>query len=397
MNTPNANHPHHHDMHEMDRGSPANMLWGLILTILTFLLVVVCILSIDIFADAAEGDNPPHEDGEHQGGDTPPDGSDPGIENPPGGEDNPGVPGPEGPGGEDTTPDKPDTSPGPTPNKPSYVIGKTSASVLLDAALLNSKHAVLVDVNAREIVAGYEFDMPMYPASMTKVMTLLVACENLTDAQMNDIVTIPADIVAYMEREGASGVMLEVGEELTVKDLLYAIALESDGVASATLARYVGGTEEAFVAMMNQKADDMSLLGTNFCNTTGLHHDEHVTTCREMASIMIAAMDNALVKTLLSEKSYNTTTNVYPKGRTFYSTYFKDVVENVRQYGYQAQPSGGTIIAAKTGSTPEAKSCLVTYYEAASDHKPYIVVTAEASNYYVYVQDYIMLYEDYAH
>lgn len=399
MNKPNANH---HDMHDMDRGSPVNMLWGLILTILTFLLVVVCILSIDIFADAAE-DNPSNDDGNVQPGTDPedpnnPDGSndpeDPDNPNTPDNPDTPNNPGsPENPGPPDDQPSKP----GEIPDKPNYLIGRTSSSLLLDAALLHSQHAILVDVEAREIVAGYDYDLPIYPASMTKVMTLLVACETLSDAQLNDVVTIPADIVEYMQKEGASGAGLEIGEELTVRDLLYAVALESDGVASATLARYVAGTEEAFVAMMNQKVDDMSLLSTHFCNPTGLHHDEHVTTCREMASIMIAAMDNPLVKILLSEKSYNTTTNIYPTGRTFYSTYFKDVVENVRQYGYQAQPSGGTIIAAKTGKTPEAKSCLVTYYETTGDHKPYIVVTAEASNYYVYVQDYILLYEDYVH
>lgn len=391
MNTPNANQPPHPDLHEMDRGSPVNMLWGLVLTILTFLLVVVCILSIDIFANAAEGNDPPNDGEVTQPGDNDPNGT----ENPGNNPENPGNNPTEGPENPGTTPGKPDTSPGQPSDTPDYLVGRTSESLLLDAELLNSKHAVLVDVTAREIVAGYDYDLPIYPASMTKVMTLLVACEALSDEQMTDVVTIPADIVEYMQREGASGAALEAGEELTVRDLLYAVALESDGIASATLARYVAGTEEAFVAMMNQKADEMSLLSTNFCNTTGLHHDQHVTTCREMASIMIAAMDHPLVKLLLSEKSYNTTTNIYPKGRTFYSTYFKDVVENVRQYGYQAQPSGGTIIAAKTGNTPEAKACLVTYYETTSDHRPYVVVTAEASNYYVYVWDYIMLYEDY--
>jgi len=238
----------------------------------------------------------------------------------------------------------------------------------------------------------------MYPASMTKVMTLLVACEHLTAEQLNEIVIVPKDIVDLMKQEAASGVPLSAGEEMKVIDLLYAIALESDGAAAMTVGRYVAGNDQAFVEMMNQKADDLSLMHTNFCNATGLHHAEHVSTCREMASIMLAAMDNELVKTLLSTKSYTTApTNVAPDGRVLRSTYDENVQKAREKYGIQAQPVSGTIISVKTGYTPEAGYCLVSYYEEVSTHKPYIIVTAKAAAYRWYILDHVMLYEDYAH
>jgi D-alanyl-D-alanine carboxypeptidase (penicillin-binding protein 5/6) len=228
-------------------------------------------------------------------------------------------------------------------------------------------------------------------------MTLLIACENLNEQDLAQSVIISADIVNRMKAEGASGIGMVAGEEFTVKDLLYAIALASDGVASEQLAIHIAGSLDAFVAMMNDKAAKLGLINTNFKNCTGLHHAQHVSTCREMASIMIAALDHELIRTLLSTHSYSTTTNVYPKGRSFSSTYNTHITETMRPIGYQTQPAGGTVIATKTGYTPEANYCLASYYERSYDHKPYVVITADApAAYFWVVYDYLKLYEDFA-
>jgi D-alanyl-D-alanine carboxypeptidase (penicillin-binding protein 5/6) len=387
MSSRQNNRPTPYEMHELDRGSPMNLLWGMILVILSFLLIVVCILSIDIFSDAT--DNPIEDSSQHQGEPDPDHTStpDPGPAEP-GHDDNPvnpdpGVPTP-GPGPELTPPPK------------GYVIMTTPQTVTLDPNLLDSNYAVLVDVEERTIVAGYDYDVKMYPASMTKIMTLLVACERLNEAQMSDHVILAQDVVAQMQAEGASGVGFSAGDELTVKDLLYAVALESDGIASMMLARYVAGSEQAFVQMMNDKAVELGLISTSFRNPTGLHHDEHVTTCREMASIMIAAMDNEMVKTLLSTPSYKTTTKVYPRGLTFYSSYFVDVVEELRQIGYETSPSNGSVLAAKTGYTLEARYCLATLFVNKFEDKTYVAVTGHTVGMHLScVRDYIRLYEDY--
>jgi D-alanyl-D-alanine carboxypeptidase (penicillin-binding protein 5/6) len=387
MSSRQNNRPTPYEMHELDRGSPMNLLWGMILVILSFLLIVVCILSIDIFSDAT--DNPIEDSSQHQGEPDPDHTStpDPGpVE--PGPDDNP----------DDPEPGVPTPGPGPelTPPPKGYVIMTTPQTVTLDPNLLDSNYAVLVDVEERTIVAGYDYDVKMYPASMTKIMTLLVACERLNEAQMSDHVILAQDVVAQMQAEGASGVGFSAGDELTVKDLLYAVALESDGIASIMLARYVAGSEQAFVQMMNDKAVELGLISTSFRNPTGLHHDEHVTTCREMASIMIAAMDNEMVKTLLSTPSYKTTTKVYPRGLTFYSSYFVDVVEELRQIGYETSPSNGSVLAAKTGYTLEARYCLATLFVNKFEDKTYVAVTGHTVGMHLScVRDYIRLYEDY--
>jgi D-alanyl-D-alanine carboxypeptidase (penicillin-binding protein 5/6) len=385
MSSRQNNRPTPYEMHELDRGSPMNLLWGMILVILSFLLIVVCILSIDIFSDAT--DNPIEDSSQHQGEPDPDHTSTP-------------EPGPVEPGPDDN-PDGPDPgvpTPGPelTPPPKGYVIMTTPQTATLDPNLLDSNYAVLVDVEERTIVAGYDYDVKMYPASMTKIMTLLVACERLNEAQMSDHVILAQDVVAQMQAEGASGVGFSAGDELTVKDLLYAVALESDGIASMMLARYVAGSEQAFVQMMNDKAVELGLISTSFRNPTGLHHDEHVTTCREMASIMIAAMDNEMVKTLLSTPSYKTTTKVYPRGLTFYSSYFVDVVEELRQIGYETSPSNGSVLAAKTGYTLEARYCLATLFVNKFEDKTYVAVTGHTVGMHLScVRDYIRLYEDY--
>ena len=372
-------HPNHHEAHELDRGSPVNMLWGLVLTILTFLLIVVCVLSLDVFADATE--NPEDQTDPPSTEQPDPGPSDPEV-NPPEGSDV--TPGPDGPQQPDTQPDK-----------TGYLISKSKQTQLIDSQFLNSRYAVLVDMQAREIVAGYEYDMPIYPAAMTNMMTLLVACELLGEEQLDDIITVSASVVEQMQREGVSGVGFVAGEEMTVRDLLYAVALESDGIACVQLAIYLTGSEQAFVEKMNAKAEEMGLIQTRFVNSTGAHHEGQVSTCREMASILLAAYDNEQVRELLMTKTYRTTTNVNPTGLTLMSSYFVDVVENLRKAGVPYQPSSGRVLMAKTGMTDEAGYCLASCYERAIDGKVFVAVTAAATNTMMYVNDYIMIYDEY--
>jgi D-alanyl-D-alanine carboxypeptidase (penicillin-binding protein 5/6) len=285
--------------------------------------------------------------------------------------------------------------------KPSYIMDKTGAVAInkkTDGDVgIYSKYAILVDLDTNKIVAERNCDETIYPASMTKVMTLLVACEQLQQEDMNRYVTMSADVIADMNLQGASmwrdnaGNTWTGGEELRVIDLLYAVALESDCAASIQLAVYVAGSHEAFVQMMNDKVAELGLLATHFVNATGLHDNNHYTTSREMASIMAAAMDNEQVKTLLSSERWNFSTNI--RSGRFYSTYFVDL------YNYMGKlpffPDNGKIVAAKTGLTDEAGYCLATYMESASGGR-YVVITAKASSQLLYVEDYRYIYGKYA-
>ena len=120
--------------------------------------------------------------------------------------------------------------------------------------LISSTNAILVDVTDNEIIASRQGGQMIYPASMTKVMTLIVIAENLKNEKaLDEVLTI------NIPRGEHSGYGFEVGEKLTVKDLIYAAVLQSDGVACITLAEYIAGSEANFVKLMNEKARDMGL------------------------------------------------------------------------------------------------------------------------------------------
>ncbi len=464
---PQNNHSgHEHDYaNRMDRPSPMNMLWGFILTMLTFLLVVICVLSIYWIVKISAPDTP------DDNSDNPP--IDNPDNNPQGNQNNnppsmlAGATGAQWSAKDagatltfvssaaiedfenvyvnDAVIDRTcyDLSAGSTivtlranylatlpigthkltiqsksgsaeatfeildantstgqpsdETKKSFIMSKTEATVQIDKKIgdnllgVYSDYAILVDLSTNSILAERNADMRIYPASMTKVLTLLVACENLSAADLSRYVHMSADILNKMKDEYASGFDFLAGEELQIRDLLYAIALESDCAASVQLAVEMFGSEAAFVQKMNEKCRAMGLVNSNFTNVSGLHDLNHYTTCREMASIMAAAMANEQVKTLLSAETYSTSTNM--RSVMFRHTYFYNLIGHFG--GYQHQPSNGKIVAAKTGKTPEAGCCLATYMESYYGNR-YVVITASASTQYAYVEDYLYIYQRYS-
>ena len=115
---------------------------------------------------------------------------------------------------------------------------------------VNANFAILVDADAGLVVAEKNGNAKMYPASMTKVMTLLVACEHITD--LSEKLEITQDIVDYVKKEGASNCGFKAGEQVTMLDLLYGLILPSGADAALALVRRIAGSEEQFVALMNQ-------------------------------------------------------------------------------------------------------------------------------------------------
>ena len=164
-----------------------------------------------------------------------------------------------------------------------------------------SQHAILVSLDSYTAIAQKGADERIYPASMFKVMSLLVACERVTN--LTDTVTVTAEIAQFAEETGGSGVGLKVGEELTVKDLLYLTSYKSDTIAVISLANYLAGDEATFVSWMNEKARALGLTNTSFANCTGLHDVNNYTTCREMATIMAYALENPLCRQVITSYS----------------------------------------------------------------------------------------------
>ncbi len=135
---------------------------------------------------------------------------------------------------------------------------------------------------------------------MTKVMTALLVLEANPD--LDTPVTLPEDIFPALQTEKASMAGFLPDETATVRDLLYGALLPSGAECCEALAREVSGSEEAFVASMNQKAAALGMASTHFCNPTGLHDPEHVSTVRDMARLLRAAMQNEMFRTIFLQQ-----------------------------------------------------------------------------------------------
>ena len=130
-----------------------------------------------------------------------------------------------------------------------------------------SENGILIDVETGDILAQKGAFERISPASMTKILTVLVAAEHITPEQLDDTFTMTIDITDYSYRNGCSNAGFEVDEVLTVRDLFYGTILPSGADAAVGLATYVAGSQEAFVELMNEKLEEMGLAGTtNFTN-----------------------------------------------------------------------------------------------------------------------------------
>lgn len=263
------------------------------------------------------------------------------------------------------------------------------AKNIISDDLINSDKAILVDVTTNEIVASRQAGQIIYPASLTKVMTLIVIAENIKNEDaLDDVITISK---TYDEN---SGYGFKVGEKLTVKDLIYAAILQSDGVACLELADYIAGSEANFVKLMNEKARAMGLdeNTTLFTNCTGLHHSLHYTTCRDMAIIMAYAMKNPFCANVLTSIKYKPSDNFrHGEGCTFWHTLLHNRLSDGNK-----QPKRAEIIGGKTGLTEKETSgyCIVSYAKGKDGHF-YVSVTAKAEGWDANVQDVINIFNEY--
>ena len=259
----------------------------------------------------------------------------------------------------------------------------------IKADLINSTSAVLVDLTDNEIVASRQGGQVIYPASMTKVMTLIVVAENIkSNEELDHVLTIK------IPRGEHSGYGFELGEKLTVRDLIYAAILQSDGVACITLAEYIAGSEASFVALMNEKARELGLdeKSTLFQNCTGLHHAYHYSTCRDMAVIMAYAMKNPFCANVLTTLKYTPSDNFRPgDGCTFWHALLHNRLSDGNK-----QPNTAEIIGGKTGWTgKDSGYCVVTYAKGKDGHY-YVSVSAKAESWDACIQDNINVFNEYA-
>ena len=273
------------------------------------------------------------------------------------------------------------------PAAQAYTFQETADTKGLYSEKVVSTHALLINESTDTIVAWKGAKERISPASMTKVLTLLVAAEHVTEEQLDDTFTMTIDITDYSYVNDCSNVGFLVDEKIPVIDLFYGTILPSGGDAAVGLATYVAGSHEAFVDLMNQKLEALGLSDSaHFTNCVGLYDTDHYCTIYDMAVILKAALQNELCRKVLAEKCYTTTpTEQHPEG-IIISNWFLRRIED--------KETGGEVLGAKTGYVNESGSCAVSY-QVADDGTPYICVTAGSSSSWRCIYDHVEIYNQY--
>lgn len=207
---------------------------------------------------------------------------------------------------------------------------------------LASQTAVLMDADTGVVLYEKNMHDTMYPASITKIMTAMLAIQHLEPEQ---VLTVSQTAVNAVPRT-SSHISLQAGERLTVRDALYAIGMESANDAANVLAEAVSGSLEAFAEEMTRQAQALGAMNTHFANANGLPDSQHFTTAYDMALITAAALKQEGLATYFSTVNYTfPATNLSP-ARSFSN---KDRLLPGGQYYYEG------VLMAKTGWTTSAQ------------------------------------------
>lgn len=227
--------------------------------------------------------------------------------------------------------------------------------------------------------------MRIPPASMTKILTVLVAAEHITD--MDDTFEITREITDYSFTNGCSSAGFEIGETVTIKDLFYGTVLPSGAEAALGLAYYVSGSQEAFVELMNEKLDELGLSETtHFTNCVGVYEDAHYSTVYDIAVILKAAADNSFCREVLSAHKYTTTaTEEHSEGLKLSNLFLRRIED---------KDTHGEVLCAKTGFVDQSGNCAASL-GIDKNGKEYICVTANATNQWRCIEDHEALYQQF--
>ena len=240
-------------------------------------------------------------------------------------------------------------------------------SVSITGDDLSSHYAVLIRRSTGEKIFDLRSDEKMYPASMTKLMTALVAYEQIPDLQTK--ITLNPEMFDPLYEEGASMAGFSAGEQVTAEDLLYGVLLPSGGECCVGLAEYVSGSEEAFVELMNQKAATLGMNNTHFSNSIGLHDENHYTTVADIALLMEAVLQEDTLREIVTTHTHTCApTDLHPEGVSFMGSLF--------EYMPQEISASGLILGGKTGYTSDSGLCLASLGKV--DDEEFICVTGQA-------------------
>ena len=236
-----------------------------------------------------------------------------------------------------------------------------NSSVSAQLCINNSTNEVVMSENAFERI---------YPASITKIMTALLVLER---GNLSDTVTVTEPII--LNDPLAVSLDLQVGDRITVNELMHGMLITSANDYAVMLGRYVAGSDSAFVDLMNQRAVELGATHTHFVNSNGLHADEHYTTAYDLYLIFQALIQHEEFRAIAEIPQY---TIHYTDGE---GNEREAPISNSNLFISQsyATPEGITVISGKTGTTNEAGSCLIVEAKDSQD-QDYIVLVCGAGS-----------------
>ena len=217
---------------------------------------------------------------------------------------------------------------------------------------IQAESGIVMDAETGTVLWGQNIHNQYFPASITKIMTALIVIESCS---LDETVTFSHNAVFNVE-SGSSNAGINEGDQLSVKDCLYALLLKSANEAANALAEHVSGSTEQFAELMNQKARELGCIDTHFANPSGLNNPEHYTSAYDMALIARAAFSNPVFEEIDSTTYYKLPPNsINPEGLTIYPGH--KMLKKSTPFYYPG------IIGGKTGYTTLAGNTLVTCAE----------------------------------
>ena len=243
---------------------------------------------------------------------------------------------------------------------------------------LSGESAILMDYDTLEILYEKNSHLKLYPASTTKTMTAILAMEL---GNLDDVIKVDEEVIHLTK---GSHIALDYDEEMTLEDLLHALLIQSANDAALAIGKYVSGSVDDFVKLMNEKAVEIGALNTNFVNPNGLHNDEHVSTAYDMALIGKYAMEKEIFRSIAIKPTYVIgPTNKKTESRTLRSTnLFMLGNENINYEGKTVPIKMDGVLGGKTGYTPQAQNCLITVTER--DNRRLLTVVLKSNGKEVY-------------
>lgn len=267
-----------------------------------------------------------------------------------------------------------------------YEAHSTSDTLTLGEDDIVSEYAILIDVDSGEILAERNAHVRMNPASMTKILTALVAAEQAED--LDDKLTVTREITDYGYINDCSSAGFVIDERVSVRDLLYGTILPSGADAAVGLAVYVSGSQEAFVELMNERLKELGLSKTaHFTNCVGVFDENHYCTAYDIAMILEAAIDNEICREVMSTRIHTTEKTLQnPEGLEL-SNWFIRRIED--------KDSGGKVLGGKTGYVAQSGNCAASF-AALDNGRNLVCVTANASGKWRCIEDHVKLYKQFS-